>query len=461
MGAGAGNGGRRTARLGGAVRRYLPWELGDPLLRRYLLSRGVAVVLAVAAVTLVVWVAQGSVSLRGALTVLAKTSAFLAISLLALSFVMSTRLSFLEDLFGGLDRQYKAHTVIGKVTLLAVLLHVLFLAVDAAPAWGRVLELLVPGLSFPVTWGILSLITMFVLLALTVQFRPPYGVWKQTHRLMVVPLLLALWHALVAGSDVQAFPALRYWVIAVGAVGTAAYLYSLALYRYLGPRHDATVVGVRRFPDLTEIEVRPRAPVRFHPGQFMFLRFPRYEGVPEMWPFSISSWPREAPLRFSVKKLGDFTGRYVPRIEEGEEVVLMGPYGKFGERFAAEERDMLWVAGGVGITPFLSMARHEAERPRGRRADLVWTYRRPEEGVYDEELSALESGRFRFISWVSSERGRFDGERIAAMVGGRDELVRRVVFLCGPVPMMRSLAEQFEALGVARRDILFEDFDLL
>jgi len=443
------------------VRRYLPWELGDPLLRGYFTSRGVLLMVTVALLTLVVWAAQGSSSLNNALTFLAKVNAFLAISLLSLTFVMSTRLSVLEDLFGGLDRQYQAHTVIGKITLFAVLLHVAFLAIGAAPAWGVVLTYVVPGLDVPVTWGILSLAALFALLALTVQFRPPYGLWKQTHRLMIVPLLLALWHALVAGSDTQAFPALRYWLVAIGAVGVIAFLYSFALYRYIGPRHPGTVAGVRRFPDLTEIVVRPQRPVRFHPGQFMFLRFPRCPGVPEMWPFSISGWTADGDLRFSIKKLGDFTARGAPRIEEGDEVVLMGPYGKFGERYAAEGRDMVWVAGGAGITPFLSMARHEAERAGDRRVDLIWTYRRPSEGVYNDELSALESERFRYLPWVSSERGHIDAKWIAEAVGGADELARRTIMMCGPVPMMRDLTEQFVALGVRRRDIVFEDFDLL
>ncbi len=124
---------------------------------------------------------------------------------------------------------------------------------------------------------------------------------------------------------------------------------------------------------------------------------------------------------------------------------------------------MIWIAGGIGITPFLSMARNEAENPIGREVDLIWAYRDPEEALYHNELTAeaKKSIELKYHPWVSSERGRLTAEKVEDLIGERQRLLGRVIFLCGPLPMMEDLSRGFIRMGVPVRNIVFEDFKLL
>ncbi|MFP4170233.1 MAG: ferric reductase-like transmembrane domain-containing protein [Methanomassiliicoccales archaeon] len=452
----AGERGRR-----GSKGSFLPAELFDPIERHQITSLGTGVLVLICLSVIVLWVGQQPVSLGALSTSMAKVGGFLAITLLSLNFVLATRWSLLERAFGGLDRLYKVHKVVGKLVILFIILHLASLIVKSSPDWGMVAGYLIPGLDAPATLGILSLAGLALLIALTLKVRLPYHVWHNTHRFMLFPLLLAMIHALWAGSDIAIHPPLAILVIALGSIASLSYLYTLALYPYLGPRHRARVVRAETLDGMTEIEFQVEG-LRFHPGQFIFVRFPRLWEVRERFPFSISNAPGEETVRISAKKAGDFTTEYLPLVREGDEAVIHGPYGRFGERFLLLSRDMVWIAGGIGITPFLSMARYETLHPTGRNIDLIWSFREMEGAFHHEELME-ESARnedLHYTPWITGERGRLSVSDLEELLGGREELMGRFFFLCGPAAMMSSLCEQLMGAGVRPRNIVFEDFDL-
>lgn len=437
--------------------RFLPTEVLHPISRIQIVSLGTAVLFLAAFFLPVAWLLLSGFP-PDILLILAKSSAFLAIYLLSVNFILSTRWRLLERAFGGLDRMYKVHKVVGKLALIFVFLHPIFLTIRAIPSWDIVAVYLVPGLDAGITGGILSLVVLFILVLLTVQPRLPYHMWHNTHRLMVVPLVLALAHAVMSGSAMAEYPLIRYPIIALASVGVFCSAYTAFLYRRVGPRHHGRVGEVRRMGDITELRLEVRG-MSFHPGQFIFVRFLKLHEK-EMFPFSISGY--DGGLRISVKRSGDFTSEKLPNIEKGEEVVVMGPYGRFGERYLAHRKDVVWVAGGIGITPFLSMAKHESEHPVDRRITLIWSVSRVEEAHYFGELEYMSAGRpgFDFTLWISRERGRIRAVDIAHLAG-KDALLGALIFLCGPPAMMDDLADQLMDLGVRRQDIVYEDFELL
>lgn len=133
---------------------------------------------------------------------------------------------------------------------------------------------------------------------------------------------------------------------------------------------------------------------------------------------------------------------------------LEGPFGKFSYQ-NIPQKNQIWMAGGIGITPFLSMAR--SLNDSDYRIDLFYCTSEKDEAVYSDELQniAWANKNFRMLSWCSGENGRINASTVAKLSNG---LEQKAILLCGPPPFMQSLKKQFLKLGVSRSSIYSEDF---
>jgi predicted ferric reductase len=375
--------------------------------------------------------------------------------LFGLNFVLATRWRWVERLFGGLDRVYTLHGLLGRWTLVLILLHLGILTAQALPDWGLAATYVVPGLDLSYTLGGAGVLLVTLLVAATIWVRFPYQRWLAAHRWMGVPYILGGAHAIVAQGDWYL------WLLTI--TGGYAWLYSAFLYRRLGPRHSGTIRRVVGLHGVTELTIALDRPHDFQPGQFVFLSVVRSSAnVPdEQHPFSISALLDERTLRISAKRLGDYTAR-LGDLAPGDEVMVFGSYGTFGARGLAPGGAALWIAGGIGVTPFLSLLRHVAE---GKARDtgpiqFVWAVRDRADAVYLEEILALANGlpSVRFHLHVTATDGLLTASRLDALVGA--SVTGRRILLCGPPPMMHALTAQLVAQGVRRSQIVSEEFAL-
>jgi predicted ferric reductase len=301
------------------------------------------------------------------------------------------------------------------------------------------------------------------LIILTVVVKIPYHFWHNSHKFMGIVLVLAGFHAIAAGSDLRSFPLLRYWMLVLVVGGIISWLYMLIFYKYTGPRYSVKIKKVDHFKDITEVSFHKPDGFDYQPGQYLFIRFPRFEGYKELFPFSISTDPSQDLVRLSIRRGGDYTGTKVPELRKGDDAIIMGPYGKFGDRYLKHEKDMIWIAGGIGITPFLSLAKHESMFPTGRKNLLIWVVRENKDAFHDSELfiEAKKNKDFEYIHWFSSQRGRISADDIIEILGGIHEVRRRYIFMCGPPKMMESLSRGLSKRGVRYKNIIYEDFNML
>ena len=206
--------------------------------------------------------------------------------------------------------------------------------------------------------------------------------------------------------------------------------------------------------------------IAFLPGQFGWLSLDRAPWRAGEHPFSFSSAPDEAGgVEMTIKELGDFT-RTISRTDPGTIAYVDGPHGVFSLDLYPDARGFLFVAGGIGIAPILSMLRAMADRDDGRPARLVYGNPRWERATFREELDRLAARLDLEVVHVLREPPEgWEGE-----VGlPRPELVRRALeslpegvqcFLCGPSPMSRMAERALREAGVPNRRIHIELFEM-
>jgi predicted ferric reductase len=390
---------------------------------------------------------------------LAQIAGLIGMALFAINLILSARLKHLENYFGGLNRIYIIHHLIGGLSFCLLLFHPLFSAVRLVPVSVSFAgALLVPSLNnLPVAYGIVALAIMILTLFFTFHFRPKYQFWRGLHKYLGLAFFFAGLHVFFIPSDVSTNYFLRFYMLLLSTVALLFFTYYTLLGKYLIKKYEYKVTSVEKINEkVIEVSLLALAEkMVYSPGQFVFFKFNNKKIGEEEHPFSISSNPADKFLQIIVKNLGDFTAR-LKQLEVGTKVTIDGPYGKFSYK-NAHHKKQIWIAGGIGITPFLGM--FPDVRDDKYSVTLVYVLAKENEAVHLPEmlLHAKEYPNFRVATFGSSERGRITAEIIHHYYGNLDDIS---IFLCGPPYMMKSLREQFETLGVSSTDIHSEEFEL-
>lgn len=180
------------------------------------------------------------------------------------------------------------------------------------------------------------------------------------------------------------------------------------------------------------------------------------KGFDESHPFTISSAPGADKLRFTTKVLGDFTRRIRDDLKPGAAAVVEGPYGRFDMDIST--RTQVWVAGGVGITPFLSAMR--AMKPDDDRdITLFYCVQEREQALFLDEIETVFAGYDnKKVIVLQSNEGEFaNSELVSEKLGG--SLTGHAYFLCGPRPMVDGLKKGLTKVGVSAAAIHNEAFE--
>jgi ferredoxin-NADP reductase len=207
----------------------------------------------------------------------------------------------------------------------------------------------------------------------------------------------------------------------------------------------------------------------FLPGQSMnvtLVNAPETDSRGHTRTFSIASAPFEATLEIATRLRDTAFKRVLASLPAGAPVKIRGPGGKFTLPQEAD-RPVVFLAGGIGITPFISMLRQAAHDGSGRRRVLVHSNGRPEDAPYLDELQAMQSGGkgFRLVTTMTQmERStrEWDGERgmVDANLLGRHAIAAdgSVFYIAGPPRMIADLKSMLLAAGVNEADIRTDEF---
>ena len=193
----------------------------------------------------------------------------------------------------------------------------------------------------------------------------------------------------------------------------------------------------------------------YTPGQFVFISFISGNISSEAHPFSLaSSKPDE--IKIIIKNLGDYTAS-VQKLTAGTPAKIEGPYGNFSYTDYYLKRQ-IWIAGGIGITPFIGMSQALAVSQSAVCVDLYYCAKTEEELVLFDELknNAANYPGLTVIPFCGNKDGRLNAKIITERSAGWHTAD---FLLCGPPVMMKSLRKQLVENGISDSRIHSEEFN--
>lgn len=383
------------------------------------------------------------------------SQAVLAMSLAALLAVSSATS---DDWFGGPAARHRWHRGSALGGLALVLVHA---SITTAGAASRQLG------------GGLAVASLFVLITLTTLAsvtpggrlgrlrgpvgwlaRLPYDPWKAIHRLLALALLGGLTHGLLDSATLAGSPGLTAGYLGLSILVAVAVLYQLGLRRYVlrGAPHDVT--GLERVAgDVLVITLRPLGvPLRIRAGRFVEVHFSGDRHGAH--PFTVIGSTPDGEFQLAVKASGNDTSALHQHLRIADRAWVRGPRGDLDHRRGGPRQ--IWIAGGIGITPFLGWIRSLGPE-HDTVVDLWYSAPTSDQAAFLDELAHAAGRRPWLTLHVVESRiqGVLTADRVRAESGTTSSGTTASVFLCGPPAMVTALRQGLALSGSA--DAVFHE----
>ena len=373
------------------------------------------------------------------------------------------RISFIEQAFG-FDKMNRIHRLIGEWIIVFLVAHPVLLTLGNATA--NEYSLWDQFTSFLTTWEdvflafIGSIVFIFVagISYAIVRKKLRYELWYFLHLLTYVALVLVFFHEINSGDLTK--PAYLYYWYALNFITFAFVI----LYRFIKPlwnvlRFQFKVMHVTlETKDTFSVYITGKniAKFKYKAGQYANITFMQ-KGLWFTHPFSFSVEHNDTYIRFTMKALGDYTKK-LGELKVGTRVILDGPLGLFIEE-TTQNKKLLFIAGGIGITPIRAMIGDIMRR----KADIILIYaaHTVEDIAFRKEFDLFQEKQPFPIHYIIAtptegyESGFLDREKLVRFV---TDFFERDVFLCGPPPMMAATVTNLKGLGFKNLNLHYEMF---
>jgi 3-phenylpropionate/trans-cinnamate dioxygenase ferredoxin reductase subunit len=296
------------------------------------------------------------------------------------------------------------------------------------------------------------------------SFGLDYNIWRISHKSTHFIIVLAFIHSYLIGPQIQ-IPAVRifWWFLLL--VWLSVFLYR-NFYIPVFMRKIYNIESIRQETHNTfTLTYLPQKGNRFDykPGQFLFLKLKRPGRKSELHPFTISSSPTQGDfLQNTIKQSGNYTNT-IDQTLITDKAIIEGPYGKFSF-LNTKSKSLLFIAGGVGITPLMSMIRYLRDTKDSRQVILLYANRTIEDIIFKQELEELPAN-FKIVHIMSNEDEKFQGikghiTKDVIAQSAKEILNEADVFICGPPAMMQKALSILKELKVPLSRIHYERFSI-
>jgi predicted ferric reductase len=391
-------------------------------------------------------------------------SGLLSIAFMSVTIMLSTRPAWLERPFNGLDQVYRLHKWSAILAVVFAALHWLIemsddLVKSLFGRAGRSAEQDFSGLVDSMRdaaedigeWAIYLLVAMLIL---SLWKRFPYRAWRYLHRVMPALYLLLVFHAVWLAP-------LNWWQQPIGlllalllAGGSMASIISLGGKVGKSRQIQGSIKTVSTSATgITEVLCQLDKKWRGHrAGQFAFVTFDRIEGA---HPFTIASSDQATgQLTFQIKALGDYTKNLDRKLKAGQTVTVEGPYGRFNFKQGKRGAEQIWIAAGIGVTPFLAWLEDLQKQPE--QSPIAQLHYCTSDRLADPFVKRLENACIELSGIQLHIHGSTQGEKLTA-----DQLLNRQtsnsktrkskrdameVWFCGPSGWAKKLEKELREI---------------
>jgi len=394
---------------------------------------------------------------------LVQYTGIIAFSAMTFAMLLATRPLWIEKRLGGLDKIYRLHKWLGIVAFAFSILHWL---VSKLPAWWSHLDQLIildaisgategtepsafetfleslESTALLVGEYAFYLTVLFLLIALLKKI--PYRFFVKTHIVMAIIYLVLVFHAF-------ALMYIDYWTEPIGITmaimmiaGTISSFIILLGKAGKKRKAEGSIQAINTYPNMNILELVVKSDnwKGHHEGQFAFLKFEKKE---PHHPFTISSaWDKKTKnITFTIKALGNYTNKLADKLKVGNSIVLEGAYGNF--TFNDKKESQIWIAGGVGITPFLARMERLAQGNNKQKIDFFYSAKKIDANFKKklEQVSA-EAG-INLHLFETSQSAQISGNHIRKAVSDWETAS---VWFCGPSKMAKSIKKDLKNNGL-------------
>ncbi|MGD9761546.1 MAG: hypothetical protein AB7U52_03810 [Candidatus Izemoplasmatales bacterium] len=397
---------------------------------------------------------------------------------ISVQFILSARPKFIERIFG-MDYIYRFH---GKMAIIGLLIAIIHAIVNEQIVEESIITT-IGGLSL----GIFILISLLTMLSMSPSFILKYRSfkwlkkriegWKKftyeqlrfIHNFTVVAYLILNIHVLLTPNAQQhTYVFLVY--VTYFVISLMFYVYHKFIKSKLLQNNKYTIVEV--LPESSNVwtikMIGNNSKINNHvPGQFAFFTFNWESNNKQEHPFSISS-ASDSYISITVKELGDFTGN-IGELKNNDSLLVEGPFGRFSYLLYPNELETVFICGGIGITPILSMLRHMSMYDPKRKVLLVWGINSLDDYICKNDIENIKTKMENLtIVPVVSRDENYIGEKGYINKDILEKYIQKKQFnfqysgyyVCGPSIMMDLSMQALKEIGISMKKIHFEKFSL-
>ncbi|MBD2202629.1 ferric reductase-like transmembrane domain-containing protein [Calothrix sp. FACHB-1219] len=394
---------------------------------------------------------------------------FIGLAMMAMQFALTARIKSIEASYG-VDLILQFHRYTSIVAFFFILAHPIVLFIHNPETLQLLNFIQAPWRARAAVIATLALIAIIVTSIWRQKLNIPYEPWRIAHGILAVIIVaFGLGHALGVGNYLGLFwKALIWTAIAITALWLLIYVRLIKPY-FMQKKPYLVEAAIPQRGNVWNLVLRPRGHdgISFQPGQFAWLTLEISPFRMREHPFSFaSSAEKRDRIEFGIKALGDFTNT-IKDVKPGTKAFLDGPYGVFTTDLYENTAGFVLIAGGIGITPIISMLFTLAERQDERPLLLIYASKTWEDITYREEIDTLKDKLDLTVIHVlrkppedwSGENGYVDQQLLERYIPKRP--ATRNYFICAAPKMMNEVEKALHNLDVPVTNIHMEHYNLV